>query len=135
MARVWRRERGGPSSSGRSASDIAWRAQARFREPRPDAGRRVRLARPSGAVRDAARAYAQGRKPRVRDAYRSETFDRAIITEMDALGLLGATLPPEYGGAGLGYVAYGLAARAFEAVDSGERSAMSVQSSPRASSR
>ncbi|GBD49240.1 acyl-CoA dehydrogenase [Methylopila sp. Yamaguchi] len=81
-------------------------------------------------VRDTARDYAQERLfPRVRDAYRTETFDRAIMTEMGALGLLGPTLPEAYGGAGLGYVAYGLAAREIERVDSGYRSAMSVQSS------
>jgi glutaryl-CoA dehydrogenase len=81
-------------------------------------------------VRDAARGYAQDRlMPRARDAYRTESFDRAVMTEMGALGLLGATLPTAYGGAGLGYVAYGLAAREIERVDSGYRSAMSVQSS------
>ncbi|GLK77744.1 glutaryl-CoA dehydrogenase [Methylopila jiangsuensis] len=81
-------------------------------------------------VRDTARAYAQDRlAPRVRDAYRAERFDREILTEMGALGLLGSTLPEDYGGAGLGYVAYGLAAREIERVDSGYRSAMSVQSS------
>jgi glutaryl-CoA dehydrogenase len=81
-------------------------------------------------VRDSARAYAQEKLfPRVLKAYREETFDRAIMTEMGALGLLGATIPEEYGGAGLGYVAYGLIAREVEMVDSGYRSAMSVQSS------
>src|SRR6267142_1016304 len=55
--------------------------------------------------------------------------DRGIISEMGALGLLGPTIPEEYGGAGLGYVAYGLIAREIERVDSGYRSAMSVQSS------
>ena len=58
-----------------------------------------------------------------------EQFDRSIMSEMGALGLLGATVPHEYGGAGLGYVSYGLIARAVERVDSGYRSAMSVQSS------
>ncbi len=81
-------------------------------------------------VRDAARAYAQDRlQPRVTEAYLEETFDRAIMSEMGALGLLGATIPPEYGGAGLNYVSYGLVAREVERVDSGYRSAMSVQSS------
>jgi glutaryl-CoA dehydrogenase len=81
-------------------------------------------------VRDTARGYAQEKLfPRVLKAYREETFDRAIMTEMGSLGLLGATVPEEYGGAGLGYVAYGLIAREVEAVDSGYRSAMSVQSS------
>ena len=59
----------------------------------------------------------------------NENFDREIMREMGELGLLGATIPHEYGGAGLGYVSYGLIARAVERVDSGYRSAMSVQSS------
>jgi glutaryl-CoA dehydrogenase len=81
-------------------------------------------------VRDTAHSYAQEKLfPRVLKAYREETFDRAIMTEMGALGLIGATVPEEYGGAGLGYVAYGLIAREVEMVDSGYRSAMSVQSS------
>ncbi|MFO1119893.1 MAG: acyl-CoA dehydrogenase [Rhodospirillales bacterium] len=81
-------------------------------------------------VRASARAYAEERlMPRIRDAHRYETFDRAIFGEMGALGLLGCTLPEEYGGAGLGHVAYGLVAREIERVDSGYRSAMSVQSS------
>lgn len=81
-------------------------------------------------VRDTAQAYAQEKLlPRVTQAYLNEDFDRDILHEMGALGLLGATIPAEYGGAGLGYVSYGLVARAVEAVDSGYRSAMSVQSS------
>ena len=81
-------------------------------------------------VRDTARAYAQEKLfPRVLTAYREERFDREIINEMGALGLIGSTIPEEYGGAGLGYVAYGLIAREVERVDSGYRSAMSVQSS------
>src|SRR4051812_19422300 len=82
------------------------------------------------AVRDTARRYAQDRLfPRILTAYREEHFDRAIFAEMGALGLLGPTLPEDYGGAGLGYVAYGLIAREIERVDSGYRSALSVQSS------
>src|SRR5256885_10660936 len=81
-------------------------------------------------VRDTARGYAEEKLfPRVLKAYREETFDREIMREMGALGLIGATVPEEYGGAGLGYVAYGLIAREIETVDSGYRSAMSVQSS------
>ena len=81
-------------------------------------------------VRDTAEAYAQENlQPRVTEAYLNENFDREIMREMGALGLLGATIAPEYGGAGLGYVSYGLIARAVERVDSGYRSAMSVQSS------
>jgi len=81
-------------------------------------------------VRDTARGYAQEKLlPRVTSAYLDERFDREIMTEMGELGLLGATIPEEYGGAGLGYVSYGLVAREVERVDSGYRSAMSVQSS------
>ena len=81
-------------------------------------------------VRDTARDYAQEKLfPRVLKAYRDENYDPAIIREMGELGLLGSTIPEEYGGAGLGYVAYGLIAREIERVDSGFRSAMSVQSS------
>ena len=81
-------------------------------------------------VRDAARAYCQDRlMPRVRDANRHEVFDRAIMTEMGSLGLLGPTVPEAYGGAGVSYTCYGLIAREVERVDSGYRSAMSVQSS------
>jgi len=81
-------------------------------------------------VRDSARDFAQQRlMPRVRDAHRHERFDREILREMGALGLLGPTIPEMYGGAGLGHVAYGLATREIERVDSGYRSAMSVQSS------
>ena len=81
-------------------------------------------------VRDAARAYAQDKlMPRVLEAFRHEKTDPAIFREMGELGLLGATLPAEYGGAGLNYVCYGLIAREIERVDSGFRSMMSVQSS------
>ncbi len=81
-------------------------------------------------IRDTAHAYAQEKLlPRVRDAFRHETTDPAIFREMGELGLLGPTLPAEYGGAGLNYVAYGLIAREVERVDSGYRSMMSVQSS------
>jgi glutaryl-CoA dehydrogenase len=81
-------------------------------------------------VRDAAQAYAQDKlMPRVTEAFRHEHSDPAIFREMGALGLLGATLPPESGGAGLNYVCYGLIAREIERVDSGYRSMMSVQSS------
>jgi len=81
-------------------------------------------------VRDAAHAYAQDKlMPRVTEAFRHEKSDPAIFPEMGALGLLGATLPSEYGGAGLSYVCYGLIAREIERVDSGYRSMMSVQSS------
>jgi len=81
-------------------------------------------------VRDAARDYAQDKLlPRVTLAFRNEQTDPAIFREMGELGLLGATIPTEYGGAGLNYVSYGLIAREVERVDSGYRSMMSVQSS------
>ena len=81
-------------------------------------------------VRDAARSYAQDKLlPRVTLAFRNEQTDPAIFREMGALGLLGATLPTAYGGAGLNHVSYGLIAREVERVDSGYRSMMSVQSS------
>jgi glutaryl-CoA dehydrogenase len=81
-------------------------------------------------IRDTARDYAQGElQPRVLEAYANEQTDPAIFTEMGELGLLGVTIPEEYGGVGAGYVAYGLVAREVERVDSGYRSMMSVQSS------
>ena len=81
-------------------------------------------------VRDTARGFAQDYlMPRVRQAFAQEKFDPDMLPEMGKLGLLGPTIPEEYGGAGLGYVAYGLIAREIERVDSGYRSAMSVQSS------
>jgi glutaryl-CoA dehydrogenase len=81
-------------------------------------------------VRDTARDYARGELlPRVTRAFLDEDFDREIMREMGRLGLLGPTIPEEYGGSGLNYVSYGLVAREVEAVDSGYRSAMSVQSS------
>ncbi len=81
-------------------------------------------------IRDAARDYAQGRLlPRVLTAFRNERFDREIMNELGGLGMLGCTVPEQYGGAGASYVAYGLIAREVERVDSGYRSALSVQSS------
>jgi len=81
-------------------------------------------------IRDTARAYAQEKlQPRVIAAFADETTDTAIFREMGDLGLLGITIPEEYGGVGAGYVAYGLVAREVERVDSGYRSMMSVQSS------
>jgi len=81
-------------------------------------------------IADAARSYAQEKLlPRVTEAYRHERFDPEIMRELGALGFLGATIPEAYGGAGASYVAYGLIAREVERVDSGYRSALSVQSS------
>ncbi|MEO9865161.1 MAG: acyl-CoA dehydrogenase [Yoonia sp.] len=81
-------------------------------------------------LRDAAKAYAQDKlQPRVIDAYRDENTDAGIFREMGDMGLLGVTIPEEYGGLGASYVSYGLVAREVERVDSGYRSMMSVQSS------
>jgi glutaryl-CoA dehydrogenase len=90
----------------------------------------AQLAEEERLVRDTARSYAQNKLlPRVTDAFRHERTDPSIFREMGELGLLGSTLPPEFGGAGLNYVCYGLIAREVERVDSGYRSMMSVQSS------
>ena len=81
-------------------------------------------------MRDAARAYAQEKlQPRVIEAYKNETTDTKIFREMGEMGLLGVTVPEEYGGLAASYVTYGLIAREVERVDSGYRSMMSVQSS------
>jgi len=81
-------------------------------------------------IRDTARAYAQDKlAPRIIDAFANETTDPEIFREMGALGLLGPTIPEEYGGVGANYVSYGLVAREVERIDSGYRSMMSVQSS------
>jgi glutaryl-CoA dehydrogenase len=81
-------------------------------------------------IRDTARAYAEDRlAPRIIDAFANEVTDPAIFREMGEIGLLGPTIPAEYGGVGASYVAYGLVAREVERIDSGYRSMMSVQSS------
>jgi len=81
-------------------------------------------------IRDSAHDYCQSKlMPRILMANRNEDFDRDIMTELGEMGLLGATLPEEYGGSGVNHVSYGLIAREVERVDSGYRSAMSVQSS------
>ncbi len=90
----------------------------------------AQLSEDERAIRDTARRYAEERlKPRVLEAFRYERTDRAIFREMGELGLLGCTLPPEYGCAGVNYVSYGLIAREIERIDSGFRSMLSVQSS------
>ncbi|MGN0933975.1 acyl-CoA dehydrogenase [Falsigemmobacter intermedius] len=82
------------------------------------------------ALRDAAHNYAQSKlQPRVKDAFANEVTDPEIFREMGEMGLLGVTVPEEYGGLGASYVAYGLVSREVERVDSGYRSMMSVQSS------
>jgi glutaryl-CoA dehydrogenase len=81
-------------------------------------------------IRDSARAFCADKlQPRVKSAFRDERFDRDIMTELGAMGFLGVMTSDAYGGSGLGYVAYGLVAREVERVDSGYRSAMSVQNS------
>ncbi len=81
-------------------------------------------------IRDSARAYAQEKlQPKIIAAYRDEVADPGVFAEMGEMGLLGTTIPEEYGGLGAGYVSYGLVAREVERVDSGYRSMMSVQSS------
>ena len=81
-------------------------------------------------IRDAARAFAQDKlAPRIKSAFREERFDREILNEMGEMGFLGVMTSNDYGGSGLGYVAYGLVAREVERIDSGYRSAMSVQNS------
>ena len=81
-------------------------------------------------VRDSARAFSREvLLPRVIEDFREESFDADVMQQMGELGLLGPTIPAEYGGAGVNHVAYGLAAYEIEAIDSGYRSAMSVQSS------
>ena len=81
-------------------------------------------------IRDSARAYAQEKlQPRIKAAFNDERIEPEIFKEMGAMGLLGSTIPEQYGGLGGGYVTYGLVAREVERVDSGYRSMMSVQSS------
>ena len=79
-------------------------------------------------IRDTAKSYCQDKLiPRIIKANRNEVFHREIMNEMGELGLLGSTIPEEFGGVGANYTSYGLVAREVERVDSGYRSAMSVQ--------
>ena len=90
----------------------------------------LQLSEEERMVRDTAFQYCQDKLlPRIQEAFRNEKTDPSIFREMGELGLLGPTIPAEYGGAGLNYVCYGLIAREVERVDSGYRSMMSVQSS------
>ena len=116
-----------PQSSAAAPTPPAARAQFQWDDPLLLDGQ---LAEDERMVRDAARAYCQDRlMPRVLEANRRERFDREIMNELGELGFLGSTVPEEFGGAGVNYVCYGLIAREVERVDSGYRSAMSVQSS------
>ncbi|MEO8938871.1 MAG: acyl-CoA dehydrogenase [Burkholderiaceae bacterium] len=112
-----------------NAPDLSHRLKARFHWDDPlllDA----QLSDEERMIKDAAHRYCEDKlAPRVVDAFRNETTDPAIFREMGELGLLGPTIPEQYGGPGLNYVAYGLIAREVERVDSGYRSMMSVQSS------
>jgi glutaryl-CoA dehydrogenase len=88
------------------------------------------LSEEENLIRETARSFAQGElQPRISSAYLNETTDLAVFSQLGSLGLLGITIPQEYGGAGASYVSYGLVAREIERVDSGYRSMMSVQSS------
>jgi glutaryl-CoA dehydrogenase len=110
-----------PASPAGGELPFSWQDPFRFQD---------QLSEDELLVAESANAYAQGElQPRVVSAYREERFDREIFNEMGALGLLGVTIPEAYGGAGSSYVSYGLIAREVERVDSGYRSAMSVQSS------
>ena len=109
------------SSSASSTAAFQWDDPLRMQ---------LQLTEEERMVQEAARRYCQEKlMPRVILAFRQELTDPAIFREMGELGFLGSTLPVEYGGAGLGYVSYGLIAREVERVDSGYRSMMSVQSS------
>jgi glutaryl-CoA dehydrogenase len=110
-----------PAGKGPSLAAFAWADPFLLEE---------QLIEEERLIRDAARDFCQSRlMPGIVEANRHERFDRSILSEMGELGFLGATIPEEYGGAGASYVAYGLVAREVERVDSGYRSAMSVQSS------
>jgi glutaryl-CoA dehydrogenase len=110
-------------------SDIVPTAEAKFNWADP-LGLQDRLSEEERLLSEAANTFCQSRLlPRVLQAHRHETFDKGIMREFGEHGFLGATIPEQYGGAGLSYVDYGLIAREVERVDSGYRSAMSVQSS------
>ena len=111
----------GSSREARAKVEFAWDDPFLFEE---------QLHEDERMIRDTARDFAREKLlPRVRAAYENETADREIFHEMGRLGLLGVTLPEDYGCAGANYVSYGLVAREIEAVDSGYRSMLSVQSS------
>src|SRR6202140_2811369 len=115
-----------PSAARRDKSDATESSSFDWQDPLL---LEAELSEEERLVRDSARAYAQEKlMPRVQRALRDERFDREIMTEMGALGFLGSTIEG-YGCAGANYVSYGLLAREVERVDSGYRSAMSVQSS------
>ncbi len=118
-----------PQAAGKSASKPTALKDAAFNWEDP-LDLESELSEDERMVRDTARGFAQDYlMPRVVAAYREEKYDPEIIPRMGALGMLGPTIPEEYGGAGMGYVSYGLITRELERVDSGYRSSMSVQSS------
>jgi len=109
--------------------DSARKAAARFNWEDP-LDLESQLSEEERMIRDSVKAFAADKlMPRVQSAFREERFDREIMNEAGEVGLLGIMTDPEYGGAGLGYVAYGLIAREIERIDSGYRSAISVQNS------
>ncbi|MGF7160471.1 glutaryl-CoA dehydrogenase [Rhodoligotrophos appendicifer] len=115
------------SAAPTAAPTSADRAQFDWQDP---LGLEHLLTEEERMIRDSVRAYADAKlMPRIQSAFREERFDREVMNELGELGLLGVQIPEEYGGAGLGYVAYGVAAREIERIDSGYRSTMSVQNS------
>jgi len=109
--------------------DSASKAAARFNWEDP-LDLEAQLSEEERMIRDSVKAFAADKlMPRVQSAFREERFDREIMNEAGEVGLLGIMTDPRYGGAGLGYVAYGLIAREIERIDSGYRSAISVQNS------
>ena len=107
--------------SNKTATNFSWEDPFLLRD---------QLSEDERLITDAAAEFARDKlQPRISDAYANETTDRAIFTEMGDMGLLGSTIPEEYGGVGTNYTSYGLIAREIERVDSGYRSMMSVQSS------
>src|ERR1041385_9094096 len=118
-----------PQAAGKSASKPTALKDAAFNWEDP-LDLESELSEDERMVRDTARGFAHDYlMPRVVAAYREEKYDPEIIPRMGALGMLGPTIPEEYGGAGMGYVSYGLITRELERVYSGYRSSMSVQSS------
>jgi glutaryl-CoA dehydrogenase len=117
---------GGAAKSSKPSHATSW-AKFNWQDP---LGFEALLREDERLIRDSARAFAADKlMPRIVQAYRHETYDPTLYPEMGAIGLLGATIPTQYGGPGVSHVAYGLIAREIERVDSGYRSMISVQSS------
>jgi glutaryl-CoA dehydrogenase len=117
---------GGAAKSSKPSHATSW-AKFHWQDP---LGFEALLKEDERLIRDSARAFAADKlMPRIVQAYRHEIYDPTLYPEMGAMGLLGATIPTQYGGPGVSHVAYGLIAREIERVDSGYRSMISVQSS------